>query len=252
MPLVDTGLICRYYMDEGTGTTVADASGNAYDLQVQGTGLVWTTVSGNTGLESTSLTGTQRARRSIDNTTDALRDALTGTAVATIEMVIDVQNGNSSTGRVFAINDRVGGSPVFGFTVTNTSFRTYWNGAALGDTNINSSRHVLHIVIDTTLGSNQYKVYLDGSVLFQGPTSGTLTIGSNVDLICFNRESSGSFDRSFDGVLFYAAMYDVAFSAADVTNNFDILTLDDDSPGAAPVAYVTPITHPLTRTTSRM
>lgn len=252
MPLVDTGLICRYYLDEGSGSTVVDASGNAYDLAIQGTGLAYATVSGNTGLESTSLTGTQRARRSIDNTTDALRDALAGSAVATIEMVLDVQNGNSNTGRVFVINDRVGGSPVFGFTVTNTSFRTYWNGAALTDTNINSSRHVLHVVIDTTLGSNQYKLYMDGSILHQSSTSGTLTIGSNVDLIAFNREDGGNFERSWDGVAFYLAMYDVAMSDADVTNNFDILTLDDDAPGAAPVAYVTPITHPLTRTTSRM
>jgi hypothetical protein len=241
MPLINTGLICRYYLDEAASgsapTQVNDSSGNAYHLTEVNYGsgnLAWTEVSGNRALESTSLTGTQRARRSVDNTADSLRTALAGTASATIEMVLDVQTGNGSTARVFAINDRAGGSPVFGFTVTNTSFRTYWNGSALGDTNIVNGRHVLHAVIDTTLGSNQYKLYLDGSIIVQGSTSGTLTIGSNVDLIAFNRESSGSFDRSWDGVAYYLAMYAGAFSEANCVTNFDILTLDDDAPAGGP------------------
>lgn len=237
MPLVDTGLVCRYYFDaaaSGTAPTqVDDTSGNAYHLTEinYGSGnLAWTEVSGNRGLESTATSGTQRARRSIDNTSDALRDALAGTAVVTFELVLDVQTGNASTARVLAINDRVGGSPVLGVAATNTSFRFYWNGAAMNDIGLTTGRHVLHFVIDTTLGSNQYKLYIDGTNTNNNSTSGTLTIGSNVDLIAFNRESSGSFDRSYDGVLYYAAIYDAALSDTEISDNYDILTLDDDAP----------------------
>jgi hypothetical protein len=238
MPLVNTGLVCRYYFDEAasgsTPTQVDDTSGNAYhltEINYGGGNLAWNEISGNRGLESTSTSGTQRARRSVNNTSDALRDALAGTAVVTFELVLDVHTGNASTARVCAINDRIGGSPVVGVAATNTSYRFYWNGSALTDIALSAGRHVLHFVIDTGLGSNQYKLYIDGTNTNNNSATGTLTIGSNVDLICFNRETGGpGFERSFDGVLYYAAIYDAALSDADVTTNYDILTLDDDEP----------------------
>ena len=50
----------------------------------------------------------------------------------------------------------------------------------------------------------------------------------------FNRENTGNFDRSFDGIIFYAALYDSAFSQTDVDTNYAILSVDDDTPAPGP------------------
>ena len=97
-------------------------------------------------------------------------------------------------------------------------------------------RAVWHAVVDTTqaTANDRIRIYKDGTL--QSPTvdanpaqNATLAMATSSRLFMFNR-GSATFARSMDGVLFYAALYSSAFSAANVTTNFDILTLDDDTP----------------------
>src|SRR3989304_5836744 len=94
MPLVDTGLKVRYYLDEaasGDPATIVDASGNNYSLTATGTDIAANTeyveVSGNRGVDCSSITGNQRLVHAIDNTSDLIRD-IAGGSLFTIEVVV--------------------------------------------------------------------------------------------------------------------------------------------------------------------
>jgi hypothetical protein len=252
--LVDTGLVVRYYIDEAasgtTPTTVVDASSNSYDLTTVNYGsgnMAYTEVSGNRGLEATATTGTQRASRAIDNTSDALRDALAGAQQITLEIVFTPDAVAAGGGRVFGINGRAGengelmlkagaltdGNILLSFNDVNYPL----NGLALTA----GARVVLHVVIDSTqaTAADRLEWSVNGSALADSGTSiplnETLALGSDQDIIAFNRENTGSFDRSMDGVVSYAAVYAYGFTNTDVTTNYDILTLDDDTPaGGSP------------------
>jgi len=245
--LVGTPVV-RYYFDEaasGTGpTAVVDRSGNGYDLTTinygAGNMAYAEPAAGMRALDSISVNGTQRASRAIDNTSDAVRDALAGVTQATIELVLRLDAANSNGGRVFGINDRAGNDGelmVKASNDLNTSLKLSFNDLDSPDSNnIGTARSVLHIVLDSTQGtaSNRLKLYQNGTLLTSfGDNVGlneTLALAADLDLVAFNRDSGGSFDRSIDGALFYAAIYAEAFTAQMVSDNYDILTLDDDQP----------------------
>lgn len=252
MPLVDTGLVCRYYFDEAasgtTPTQVDDTSSNAYHLTEinYGSGnMAYTEVGGNRGLESTSASGAQRIRETINDTSDAFRDAIIGSTDCTLELVFDPDAFTINTSRVAAINDRVGSAPRFGLAARDTNdYVIYFNGGA--SVSINpaiTTRMVMHIVLDTTNATqdNRIRYSINGGALTGGLSmalgdSSTISAGNGHDLIFLNRESSSSFDRSMDGILYYAAWYSSVFSAANITTNYDILTLDDDEPSSASIS----------------
>lgn len=247
MPLSDTGLLVRYYVDEassGTGPTqVNDASSNAYHLTEVNYG------AGNMAygaggfgrlLESTSTTGTQRARRGINNTADTIRTGLTGAKRITFEVVVDIDSLNASNSRIFCINDRVGTAPELGLAGTdlnNVDF--YWKGVAhrrlalLAPTN----RVVMHIVINTSEGTaaDRIRWYVNGKL--ESPTAlanptldETFSFAADCDLIMFNRENAGTWDRSFDGRLAYCAIYNQAFNTVRLAEHYDLLIKGDDTP----------------------
>jgi hypothetical protein len=258
MPLVDTGLVARYYLDEAASgaspTQANDASANAYHLTEINYGasseLSWTEASGNRGLISSSTTGTQRARRTINDTSDACRDAMASTMKGTIEVVISVTTFNASGSRIFGINNRTGGNGTFMLRGVGASlWQMCFNDTAQSNfTDSTSGRHVLTIVVDTTQATQNDRIRysINGGTLAQETNTltlnQTLTMPSGLDLIAFNREAGGSvFDRSFVGTLFYAALYSDAMSQTDITANYNILTADDDTPSGAAPRIITPI-----------
>lgn len=256
--LVDTGLVVRYYLDEaGSGTSptqINDSSGNDYHLTEinYGSGnMSWTEVGGNRGLESTSVTGTQRARRGITSSAgDHIYDTMHATQKATVEVVVKLDSSTANVSRIFAITDRVGSSGRLGFlhdsdgngsTCTLSGGTGTWLFAFAGNFvecfgEVSTAKAVYHIVYDTTQSSeaNRVLLYKNGSLQTSGSgflaQNSTLGIPSSHDLIMFNRENSGSFDRSFDGILYYGAIYNHAFTQDDVTANYNILRYNDDSP----------------------
>ena len=247
MPLVDTNLLVRYYFDEdasGTGpTSVTDASGNAYhlnEIDYGGGNLAWTEISGNRGLESTATTGVQRARHVIDGTSDYFRDNAPGGTGYTIELVVRTDAMSVSGGRIFGVNDKSGSNGTLLFKgISLTEYFVSWNDVNGGSLDLDlTSRAVIHIVIDSTdtTQADRIKHSVNGATLSTSgnaiPLNDTLTLPSSCDLIAFNRQSAGSYQRSFDGVLFYAAIYKTVFTQGNVDTNYAILTADDDTPAA--------------------
>lgn len=248
MPLSDTGLVVRYYIDEaasGTGpTSVVDAAADPFNLTpTYGAALAYVETDGDRGVESTATSGTHRLSGAIDNTSDKVRDAFGGVTQATIELVVDVQSvltsGNGSN--VFGINEttvsgvgelmiRAGGSAV------PTSFTVFWNSGLKDYWDLGTAaRAVFHIVIDTTQASSadRVKVYRAGSEITSNvgnaiTQNDTLTLPNGSVVCAFNNEAIGS--EAFVGTLFYGALYTSVFDATRVSDHYDVLTADDDTP----------------------
>lgn len=248
MPLDDTGLLARYYLDEAASGTTPPAAldtsgiGAAYDLTIDyGAGnLAYTVVGGQRGLASASATGSQKARKQIV-AADKLSSAFVGShQTGTLEIVLNIASFSASGGRVFGINNRAGGNGGLLLAGTggaawqvrhNDQVRRTWDGTE-------NVRQVIHVVIDTNqvADSNKVRVYVDGSLIAttedSNPvTSENFTIADGADLIMFNRESGGSFDRSIVGTIYYAAIYSAAMSSVNITNNAGVLLTSDDTPG---------------------
>lgn len=251
MTLIDTGLLARYYIDEaasGTSpTSLVDASGNNYainSINYDGTMAFTEDGSGNRGLVSSNVAGNHYALRNIDNTSDVIRDALVGNTKGTLEVVLTLVVGNSNGGRIFGINDRAGGNGQFTLKANHdgsTEIDVAFNGDnASTSYSIGTTRCVIHVVYDSTQATqnDRMRVYKDGTLIASVGTALSVglnqghTLGSNLDLILLNRNSGGSYQRSINGTVGYAAIYSVAFAGGDITNNSTDLLLDDDTPAA--------------------
>jgi len=248
--LVDTGLVVRFPLDEaasGTGpTTLTDVSGNAYhidDIDYGSSTMAFTEDgSGNRGLVSSDVAGDHYALKNINNTSDVVRDAFGGGCKnATIEIVLTLTNGNNSGGRIFGINDRVGGNGIFTLKANNsgdTSVGVAWNGADANTVAIGTSRCVIHVVFDSneSTQNDRMRVYKDGTLVGSLGTAlsigaaDNLVLGSDLDLILLNRNSSGTYQRSINGTVGWASMYNEAFTATDCDDNATALLADDDTP----------------------
>ena len=252
MALVDTGLIVRYYIDEAASGQVPGAVldgssvGADFDLAItyDATDLNYNEISGNRGLENTNTGTDARATKAINDTSDKVRDNIHGAQKATLEVVVRADSFAAGGGRCFGINvGTTDGSFMlrgkngdiqffaeFGAGVNPKVYRTWTDGVG--------TRSVFHIVVDTTLATadDRIKIYRDGTLIT--PTvndnpalNDIIELDAGATMFMFNRGTS-TFGRAMDGVLFYAALYSSAFTAGNVTTNFDILTSDDDTPAA--------------------
>ncbi len=257
--LVDSGLLVRYYIDEAasgiTPSHVLDASGVGSDMDLLinygagATDLEYTEVGGNRGLDSKDKAGDQRADFNLASG-DKVYDGIHGSQTATVEIKIDADSLNTSTSRIFAINGRTGDAPQLGYTGSSTAvWTTYFNEILIQRFNLGAALSVFHLVIDTTLATanDRLLIYKDGVIQTPLSTPGTITqnatfdlttAGTNAQLIMLNRESSGSYARSADGILYYAALYDSAFTQANVDTNEAILAVDDDTPTSGPLMVI--------------
>lgn len=273
MPLVDTGLVVRYPLDDAasglitTAAQVTDIGPHAYhltDLNAGSSALSWTEVGGNRGLVCSSTAGTQRARRAMANSADAVRTALEGGNKFTIELVLDSGTlGASGNGRWIAVTNRAGanGELALRLAAASNTWNLSFNDTATSNfSDTTSGRHVLHVVVDSTQATqnNRVRFSINGGALSQVTNTiglnATLALAADLDLILFNRESSGSYDRSIAGTLYYAAIYTHAFSSTDITTNYDILTLDDDptSGGGGGGGISLPPIYPQSRRIARL
>lgn len=246
--LVDTGVLMRYYIDEAaSGTAPSDALDSVADpanlgLVYDGNMAYDEDAANKRHLESDAVTGDQRGEFSIDDASDKIRDLDGNEQKWTWEVKVAVDAGTSSNGRIFVFQrDDVGDNPDLGFTATDQDFRFYWEEAIMRTWSItDANTTVWTAVVDTTQGTanDRIIIYKNGAD-FSGSTSkiadpaqnDTLTLNASAAIFIFNRRGSvGDFDRSFNGRLFYGAAYTSAFSAQDVSDNFDILDPNDDTP----------------------
>lgn len=244
MALIDTNLVVRYYCDEDASGTIPtdllDASGvgTDFDLAINygsSDAAFYEDGSGNRAWEITDETGGPVARKAIV-ASDKIDDLDGVSQKLTIELVILVNSANSSGGRIFGItpsgdegalmivHDNGAGSDnaQVRFNEDNDSF-TMPKGA----------RAVWHIVVDTTLATSadRVKIYKDGSYQESAnpniDQNETLSINASSFLCMGNRANDGN--RGVNAEFYYAALYNGAFSAQDCSDNYDVLTADDDT-----------------------
>lgn len=251
MPLDDTGLVVRYYVDEadsGTGPTeVLDADrGDPFDLAITYDTGNYNADAGNRGLESTSTGSATRAQKNISDSSDKIRDNLEGGTTFTIEVVADIDGITANGSRTVHIGDKSSGANgELSMRMSSAQLQIAYNDSVYicNSNDTRGTRRTYHCVVDTTQAAAEERMrfYIDGSFfdflsLATTPPSGqTLALQSQIELILLNRQASGpSYGRSIDGTVFYAAYYNVAFEEARASDHHDILSASDDTPVVIP------------------
>lgn len=237
--------LVRYHVDEAASgsapTSLADASGNAYDLTLNyGSGnMAWTEpAAGQRGLDIGAVTGAQGAERAVGPSGEALFDAVDGQKKFTIEVVVTMDGTYSLLHRLFGVEDQsgFGNSPILCLGSTGKLSLRGFGGAGDGlvTTPALTSRSVIHCVVDSTQATqlDRVKYYVDGVEITSGKTvpfaqDAAATLASSSYLSFGNSHITA---RSPLGVIHYAAMYVAAFSPAEVYANAAVLAARADKP----------------------
>ena len=171
-----------------------------------------------------------------------IQTTLDGATAATIEVVLAVDALNASMSRIFHIGD---GSESGYLTLSSPGVNTlnfYTLGATLRgqwDPGFDGTRAVFHLVYDSSepTAGDRVRLYKNGVLLAKTggadpPLNEALSVPNGKYFAISNRELCC---RSFDGALYYAAIYDGALTASEVsTNQAALLILDDSAPNTAP------------------
>lgn len=240
-PLVDTGLLARWYVDEAdTGklvTSVLDSHPPTVDLVLlyESGSPTYAEIDGNRGLSWPQVGLDGRAIVPIAGT--KLLDDLGGAQQATFELVLGVKAVSGSTSRFLHFGTGNGSGDFVIGTDRMDLIELRWNDAATVrnfDAALTSDRQVLHVVVDTTQAApeDRFRAYLDGSELVSqdmaAPVQGEgLPLQPSSSLVLGNRADG---QRSFRGTLHYAAIYLAAFDASDIKANAEALLISDDAP----------------------
>jgi hypothetical protein len=235
--LDDDDLLVRYYLDEpGAMPTAAhDAEPlEPFDL-VHGwvPELSYVTIDGNRGLQWSEVRADGGPSAPVDGL--KVRTRLEGRTAATIEVVADIQAVGDRS-RVVTIgrgNDDV----YLGLLASDDLLYFRWRknvNAASWDVDFSGlGRRVFHLVLDATADDDdRVRLYIDGAL--QPPAQdvemdddAVITFEDGADLILGNRPPGS---RSFEGVLYYAAIYHAAFDDVRVDLHAAVLENDDDTP----------------------
>lgn len=235
--LDDTGLVVRYFLDEadtGSAPPVAlDATPNPLDLTLDygpSGQMAYVEEAGQRGLAWPAVQTVGSASAPIDGT----KVASAFQTELTLEIVVDVTSVTGLLSRVFWIGagQQPGRVAIAGNTTNQLQFI---EADAVRSTFpfTFGGRRVLHAVYDSDAADpDKIVVYVDGAVVTptttNPPGAGKLVgVGTGASLYLGNR--GGSDGRSFSGTLFYAALYDVAFTAARASAHATSLGASDDA-----------------------
>lgn len=253
----DDALVVRYFINEADGMggltlhDVPPPSATPLDLPVTLDGMQPSLVQ-DVSHWAQSWTATNSAGRpTVPITGNKLvtgATSLDGSKVATIELVLKVTAVNGAGSYLFSIA-AVNGLDIddsFSLRATSTSALQFlWNASGGGDPpsavagawqNLDlSTRQVVHMVLDTTSATAAARVqlYVNGMGAtpdaFTPPAQNkTIELTAAVDALTLGNDPDGG--KSFAGVLYYAALYNKALTAAEIVNNTTILTAGDDGP----------------------
>jgi hypothetical protein len=242
--LVDDGLIVRYYLDEAADgqqpTELVDRAADPLPLP-----LSWQPEmsyvqdgEGNRGLEWTQAGANGMASAGVDGT--KILTALHGSTVGTIEVVVafTASGADGACARMSTIaTPSVAGSfTLCAPSITRAEFGidTSYRGGEWEVDFIGRGRLVLHAVLDTaqTDENLRARLFLDGAEVPR--ISGTapqpsqqLNLGIGSSYVIGNRPEGG---RTPNGRVYYAAMYSVALTPAQILQNTSVLISHDDAP----------------------
>ena len=236
--LTDDGLVVRYFLDEapaGSNPTLAlDAANDPLDLPLDYAEKTMHYVSDGMrrGLAFDEAGLDDAARGPIEGTKVA---ALEGTYQLTIEVVVRVEDAVSGGSRIVHIGHNNASAVTLAATDAET-LQARWNDVIVREwdsSDLQGASHVLHLIVDTSAvnPASQFRLLADGVELnaitvANLPKDAPLEYDMNPILALGNRHQ----DRTFRGVLFYAAIYDHAISDTMVATHVEALQESDDTP----------------------
>jgi hypothetical protein len=234
--LDDSGLVVRYFMDEGSmgenPIALEDASQDPFGLPIgYAEGFGWyEDLMGNRGLRWAETGSLGRACALVGSTKVDLM--LTGSGVATIEAVVDGDTfapGNvqrivylappaEGTAALLLATDITYGFLKFELNSGESETTAVWDGLLY-----DMPRHVIHVVLDSSqpVVADRVRGYRNGVFVPQGQTSGEIivpvdaheVIGALAEtILCIGNRPVG--DRWFGGAIHYVAIYASAFDAS--------------------------------------
>ena len=241
-------LVARYWMEEAASgqspTQLIDDQVSPLDLSITYDGANPTYIAPSTGRGWSSATTTNNGRASILADGTKIQTALDGSTKASIELVVRVDAASSSGTRLIHIGSStesghftVEASPTkIEFYLFGETIRGEWNPAW------DATRMAFHLVYDSTqpTAADRVKLYKNGVLLSKTggtdpPLNETISVPAGKSFVIGNREVGG---RSLDGDITYAAVYDGALSASEISSQATALLANDDSgPAAAGTLY---------------
>jgi hypothetical protein len=246
--LVDRELVVRYYIDEvASGTDpdqLLDAAPDPLNLELEYGEAEFVELEGNRGLRWPAAEGDGWATVPVDDT--KIRSALDGATAATIEVVLAVGAVSSQGSRFTHLGDD--GNLAGHFTLRSRDMSSVELQMQPADASGGSTptgrwdvdlasegRLVLHLVVDTEQPepADRLRLYVNGIETAADDALDPPGLGRAIALppdryFTVGNRHSGS--RSFEGSLFYAAMYGGALEADGIEQNFELLRERDDSP----------------------
>ena len=238
MAYYDTDLVGRWYVDEGTGTTVGDSETTPANLTFTDTANTsWDTTANQGGVSWASIGSTGRVSAA---PTTKIVNALNGTAF-TIELVCHVDSVSATDAFLFAALDGAGNYGELsiqlnsgGIVYVNHQFNAF-NTAQFTYDIVAANRVVLQFVFDTAQAAagDRIKMYANGTEItttggtFPQTQSATLDITTG-DNFGFGNDPEGSNNRSIDGIVSFLAIHDAALSATNCSDNNTALLANDD------------------------
>ena len=233
-------LLVRYWIDEAPSgqapTQLIDDQATPLNLPItyDGANQTYTVVSTGRGWESTTTNNQGRASILVDGT--KLQTTLNGATAATLELVLRVDALNTSSSRLIHIGDASDSGYLTLSSPNATTLYFYLLGGTLrGQWNpgFDGTRAVFHLVYNSTepTAGNRVRLYKNGALVTKTggtdpPLNETLSIPNGKYFAVGNRELCC---RSFDGNLYYAAIYDGALTASEVSTNYAALLVTDDN-----------------------
>lgn len=228
------GLLARYFLDEAangtTPTMVLDSAPNPANLPLTYTPeLAYTDTATGRGLRWTTQGTAGRASLA---TASSKFTALNGATTWSYEIVVDVRNQGSQS-RIVSVNDNTNGYGTASMlTGGSTDLRLFAGAelAAWSGVDLAAGRVVLHAVVDSTRSTDRAQLYINGTprtLTSDFASSTAIVLGANDFFTLGNVEGSS---RSFEGDLFYVAMYTVTLTPAEIAANSALLLANDDRP----------------------
>jgi hypothetical protein len=232
------GLVVRYFLDEedsGQAPEALDAGSPPQDhLALTFTGhLTYVEQDGQRGLQWDSVGESDRAAVLLDGT--KIHAGLDGSTTGTMELVFSVEYASAYGSRVLHIGEGTeAGSFSLTLEGTDNAITLRLNGDVHGRWYVSGSwdtRRVFHLVFDSSRSEDdRVKLYLNGALQEnEGPAPGlkeAISLSEDAHFVLGNREEG---ERSFEGTLFYAAVYRVALSQATISEHSARLLDSDDT-----------------------
>ena len=254
-------LVARYWMEEASSgqapTQLLDDQASPLNLPItyDGANYSYTALPTGRGWTSTTTNNQGRATTLVDGT--KIQTTLDGATAATIEVVLAIDALNTSASRIFHIGDASDSGYLTLSSPNATTLYFYSLGGTLrGQWNpgFDGTRAVYHLVYDSSEPTAGDRVRLCKNGVLQTSTGGTapplnetLSIPNGKYFAIANRELCC---RSFDGAIYYAALYDGALTASEVSTKQAALLVTDDSGDLTPPDAVADLATGNVRSTS--